>query len=59
MILAVFGTVYAVCLAILAITLLSAKPLAPSGGGPSKDRSDAPPQRHGAERARDLAATHH
>jgi hypothetical protein len=51
--------VYAVCLAILAITLLSAKPLAPSGGGPSKDRSDAPPQRHGAERARDLAATHH
>ena len=60
MILAVFGTVYAVCLAILAITLLSAKPLAPSrGDGPPQDRTDTPPPRHGAERGRDLGATQH
>ena len=60
MILAVFGTVYAVCLAILAITLLSAKPLPPSRrSGGADEAGDALRQPGGADLGRSLVATHH
>lgn len=66
MILAVFGTVYAICLAILALVLINAKPLAPARRA-DRERLELVPadgihrtlhdfvQEHG----RELVATHH
>ncbi|MBA2666905.1 MAG: hypothetical protein H0U69_07715 [Trueperaceae bacterium] len=61
MILAVFGTVYAICLAILALVLFSAKPLAPVKRPRVDAQHDVTPPRPRTlhDRSRDLIATHH
>jgi hypothetical protein len=54
MILVVFGTIYAVCLFILAWTLFKAKPLLPV----RSERTDEGSGRRAAAPGRDVMATH-
>jgi hypothetical protein len=58
MILAVFGTIYAVCLAILAVTLLKAKPLSSATRSATAEEGAESGARRPERRGR-LISTHH